>query len=185
MAYSYRYLRGVLKIGIFHYSRFNTELRVWESISPSPIAGYAEYIIAESNGTIYFQQLVKYSLLRYNTNEDKWSETSEIIPDVEDKRYHMNAIQTIFKAKTSIYVITAQECLYKYNAGLDTWTKVKYLEAKFYQNSQSEFTRVFRILFFRLVEIQCAEYQILLDHQIFRNNLWIYIKRIWNSYTGR
>lgn len=90
---------------------------------------------------------MKYSLLRYNTNEDKWSETSEIIADLDDKRFNMNAIQTIFKAKAHIYVITAQDSLYKYNAGLDSWTKVKYLKAKFYQNSKFEFTRVFRFFF--------------------------------------
>lgn len=77
---------------------------------------------------------MKYSLLRYNTNDDTWSETSEIPTDADDKKYNMNPIHTIFKVKTSLYAITAQENLYKYNTGLDTWTMVKYLEYLKYLN---------------------------------------------------
>lgn len=120
-----------VRVPIFiNYFRFDADRRVWECLSPSLYIRYAQSSIVELNGVIYFHQFQKDNLLRYNTIKDRWSETS--VTSVDAKNDQLTYISTIFKSKGFLYAV-ANGNLHKYDTGLNTWTKVKYLKAKSFQ----------------------------------------------------
>lgn len=110
--------------------RFNTDRRVWESLSPSLFIRYAQSTIVELNGVVYFHQSKKNNLLRYDTIKDRWSETSELSADAETDEH--NYISSIFKSKGFLYAIASGN-LHKYDTGMNNWTKVKHLNPKLSQ----------------------------------------------------
>lgn len=107
-------------------SSFNTDRRVWESLSPAPYKLGDRCLLLELFGFVYLlNRSAEYNharnLLCYDTIENKWSETAVVDANKPDCY-----ITSVFISKNRLYASTTYRGLYRYDTVQNTWTLVNF-----------------------------------------------------------